>query len=884
MTTMQQWFNFAPVATYSFTRPVIRSQLKPSRCTSGSKWRVSQIGFVWLLAIIGVFCRIPLSSAEELAAPAPSAFSPLSTPSTASGPTALERYEAIIQDSQRLDGFIPLYWHEEKGKLYAELSEFQSPLIYYASLSQGVGSNDLGLDRGQLGETYLVEFKRVGPKVLLVALNTGYLANSDNAAERRAVDEAFAQSVLWGFELSGEAQDKVLIDITDFAMSDAVHLSRRLAAMQEGAFRVSTDRSLINSARTKAFPDNTEVDALVTYTGQAEGRYLPTVSPSETSVSVHIHHSFVRLPEPGYTPLPYDPRAGFIDGGQAFMDYATPLGDSVQRAYAWRHRLEKKHPEAAMSEAVEPIVYYVDPGTPEPIRSALIEGASWWNQAFEAAGFINGFQVKLLPEGADPMDVRYNVIQWVHRSTRGWSYGSSIRDPRTQEILKGHVTLGSLRARQDYMIAEGLLAPYGDSEETQSRAKAELEAFALARIRQLSAHEVGHTIGLAHNFAASTNNRASVMDYPYPLVTLDGEGNIDVSDAYAVGIGEWDKRAITWGYSHFPEGTDETSARNAIMAATIAQGLSYVEGKHARADSFARTGGACHSRGALWDNGADPVAELNRLSALRRVVLNRFSPAVIQRGEPMSRMEEVLVPAYLMHRYQLKAAATVLGGRDFVYTLKGDGQTPTTEVGLARQEAALRALLDTLSPEFLALPLSVIEIIPPAPPLTGNPREQFPRDTGYLFDPLAAAGTSAELSLQVLLDPGRAARLNRQRILNAAQMDFAAVLERLIAETWQTKPAKEPYAGQLQQRVQQLVVDKLAALMGNKAADMAVRSQAFEALSALHGWVTDALGSSRGIDSWQAHYRFSAARIDALMNDEAVFQVTPVVAPPGSPI
>ena len=865
MKAIQQWQYLGMNAPYVVARFNNDALVLPSRTRPLRGLRSLCIA-LWLVAMLCAVYLAPTALAEE------------------SAPTLADRYETIIQEGERLDGFIPLHWHAQTGKLYAQLTDFKSPFIYYASLAQGVGSNDLGLDRGQLGDTFLVQFERVGPKVLLVALNTRYRANSDNAAERRAVEEAFAQSVLWGFTVSGESQGKVLVDITDFALSDAVQLGSRLAAMQEGAFRVSADRSLINPARTKGFPDNTEIDALVTYTGQAEGRYLPTVSPSNTSVSVHIHHSFVRLPEPGYEPLPYDPRAGFIDGGQAFMDYAAPLGKPVKRAYAWRHRLEKKNPNAAMSEAVNPIVYYVDPGTPEPIRSALIEGASWWNQAFEEAGFINGFQVKLLPEGADPMDVRYNVIQWVHRSTRGWSYGSSIRDPRTQEILKGHVTLGSLRARQDYMIAEGLLAPYGDSDEAQSRAQKQLEAFALARIRQLSAHEVGHTIGLAHNFAASTNDRASVMDYPYPLVTLNSQGEVDVSEAYAVGIGEWDKRAITWGYSHFPKGTNEAAARNAIMADTIAAGLSYVEGKHARADSFARSGGACHSRGALWDNGADPVAELNRLSALRRVVLDRFSPAVIQRGEPLSRIEEVLVPAYLMHRYQLKAAGTVLGGRDFVYTLKGDGQMPTTEVAPARQQAALNALLDTLSPEFLALPLSLIEAIPPAPPLTGNTREQFPRDTGYLFDPVATASASAELSLQVLLDPTRAARLNRQRIFNVKQMDFAAVLERLMVATWQSKPATDAYVGQLQQRVQQLVVNKLASLMGNPMADTAVRSQAFEALSALHSWITDALGSSSGIDSWQAHYRFSAARIDALMNDDTVFRVLPVVVPPGSPI
>lgn len=845
------------------------------RCMAERSWhranpslKLMTLSAVWLLLVtltMGLFA--PIAVAKDAA------------------PSAIEHYQEITQASEHLDGFVPLYWHKEAGKLYARLEVFDAPFIYYASLSQGVGSNDLGLDRGQLGDTYLVQFERVGPKVVLVALNTRYRATSDNAAERRAVDEAFARSVLWGFEIAAEVDDQVLVDITPFALSDAVQLGHRLAAMQEGAFQVSAERSLVNRARTKAFPDNTEIDALVTYTGKAAGKYLPTVSPSDTSVSVHLHHSFVRLPDPGYKPLPYDPRAGFIDGGHAFMDYAAPLGEPVQRAYAWRHRLQKKNPHAAMSEAVEPIVYYVDPGTPEPIRSALIEGASWWNQAFEAAGFIDGFQVKLLPEGADPMDVRYNVIQWVHRSTRGWSYGSSIRDPRTQEILKGHVTLGSLRARQDYLIAEGLLAPYGgDSGSNTTQAKAQLEAFALARIRQLSAHEVGHTIGLAHNFAASSNDRASVMDYPYPWVTLTDEGTIDVSDAYAVGIGAWDKRAITWGYSDFAEGTDEAAARNAIMAETIASGLAYVEGQHARADSFARSGGACHTRGALWDNGADPVVELNRLMALRRAVLDRFSADVIQPGEPMARIEEVLVPAYLMHRYQLKAAGTVLGGRDFVYTLKGDGQQPTTEIALPRQEAALQALLATLSPQALALPIHLLQAIPPSPPMTGNAREQLPRDTGYLFDPVATAGSAAELSLQVLLDPTRAARLNRQRILNDGQLDFPTVLERLIGTTWWVKPAKDAYTSQLQQRVQQLVVTKLAALMANPLADTAVRSQAFEALSALHGWVTDALGSARVIDSWQAHYRFSAARIDALMNHDGAFDMSPVMAPQGSPI
>ena len=795
-------------------------------------------------------------------------------------------YTDIIKESDAREGFLPLYWHEVSGKLYARIVDFEQPFIYYNSLSQGVGSNDLGLDRGRLGETHLVQFERVGPKVLLIALNTRYTATSDSVAERRAVDEAFARSILWGFEVAADSADTaegVLIDVTTFALQDNFGISEQLESLDEGKYSPDITRSAINLARTKGFPDNSEIDALVTFTGQAKGKYLPTVSPSNASVTVNLHHSFVRLPDEGYTPLPYDPRAGFIDGGQRFMDYAAPLGEPVERSYAWRHRLEKQDPNAAMSKPIAPIVYYVDPGTPEPIRSALIEGASWWNQAFEAAGYIDAFQVKLLPDGADPMDVRYNVIQWVHRSTRGWSYGSSIRDPRTQEILKGHVTLGSLRARQDYMIAEGLLAPYGEDADADA-GKAQLEAFVLARIRQLSAHEVGHTIGLAHNFAASTNDRASVMDYPYPFVTLSDDNRVDVSNAYAVGIGAWDKRAITWGYSDFPEGTDDAAARKAVMAETIAMGLSYVEGKHARADSFASSGGACHSRGALWDNGEDPVEELKRLMALRRVVLDQFSAAVIQHGEPMARIEEVLVPAYLMHRYQLKAAGTVLGGRDFVYALKGDGQVPTAIVDDGKQQNALDALLATLQSDALQLSHELIALIPPSPPLTGNRREQFPRDTGYVFDPVATAGSAAELTLQVLLDPTRAARLNRQGILDNDLPDFSHVLDTLLRATWESKPARDAYTAQLQQKVQQLVVEKLAALMANPKASTAVRSQAFEALSSLHGWLSDRLSSGRKIDSWQAHYRYSAARIDALMTADEPFASSTMAVPPGSPI
>ena len=800
-----------------------------------------------------------------------------------SGHAANAQFSDIVDASEHKPGFLPLYWHAKHGKLYAEVTDLNSPFIYYNALSQGVGSNDLGLDRGRLGDTQLVQFERVGPRVLMVALNTRYRASSDNALERRAVEEAFAQSVLWGFDIVAEDDDRLLIDLTEFSQHDALSLASLLASRGEGQYKVDTSRSVVNMARTKAFPDNSEVDAMITLTGDPKGDILDTVSPDPRAVTVHIHHSFVRLPDDGYTPLPYDPRAGFIDGddGNLFLDYASPIDEPIKRGYAWRHRLEKVDPNAERSPAVEPIIYYVDPGVPEPIRSALVEGASWWNQAFEAAGYIDGFQVKLLPEDADPMDVRYNVIQWVHRSTRGWSYGMSVRDPRTQEIIKGHVSLGSLRVRQDYLLAEGLLAPYGDDE--VDAAKAKLREFALARIRQLSAHEVGHTIGLEHNFAASADGRASVMDYPHPWVELSDDGELVIDDAYDVGIGEWDKRAITWGYADFPEGTDESAAREAIIERTLASGLSFVADQHAR-NGRRSAAGPSHPRASLWDNGEDPVAELDRLMALRAAVLGRFSEQVIQPGQPLARIEDVLVPAYLMHRYQVQAAATLLGGRDFTYALRGDGQTPTQVIPADRQRAALDSLLATLEPAALTMDPALVALIPPRPPLSGDSRELFPRETGYLFDPLAAAGSAAKLTLDMVLDAKRAARLNNQRALDAALPDFAAVLDALLEATWMTKPAKSAATALVQQRVQSAVVDSLIDLVGHSDASTTVRAQAYGALGELAQHLGQRLGRAPKGDSWAAHYRFALARIGALEQRPELFEVKAMTVPPGSPI
>jgi hypothetical protein len=770
---------------------------------------------------------------------------------------------------QHLPGFFDLYWDEGKGRLIIRIDEFDQPFLYQSSLARGIGSNDIGLDRGQLGATRVVEFHRSGPKILLIEDNLDYRAGTDDAAEQGAVAESFARAVIWGFGMVGEHDGSVYVDATDFLLRDAHSIAARLASMEEGEFKADASRSAIYMPNTKAFPDNSEMEAIVTFTGEATGQHLPTVTPDWQTVTVHLHHSLIRLPDDNYEPLPMEPRSGFF--GASFQDYSSAIGEPLNVSYARRHRLEKVDPEAESSEAVEPIVYYVDRGAPEPIRSALIEGTAWWNEAFEAAGYTNAFRVELLPEGADPMDVRYNVIQWVHRSTRGWSYGGGITDPRSGEILKGKVTLGSLRVRQDYLIAEGLLAPYDDDEKPDVMLR-----MSLARIRQLAAHEVGHTLGIQHNMAGSTQERTTVMDYPHPLIRFDDEGDLDLSDAYGVGVGEWDKRVILYGYQDFPDSVDADAARDEIIAGTIDAGLVYV------ADSDSRGIGTAHPDGNLWDNGADAIAELNHLLRVRDYALGRFSENNIRPGRSMATLEEVLVPLYLLHRFQLHAVGKLIGGQEFTYAMRGDGQDITAPVSAERQRAAISALLHTLDPAVLRIPESVLQLIPPRPPGIAKSRETFPGNTGIVFESIGAAQSAASLTLEVLLEPTRAARM----VTSSARFGtpgFVELVQNLLDASWQA-PRQRGIEGELQRTVANLVLERLMMLAVNEEADTQVRALAFDGVNSLDEWLASRI-ASEGNSSWRAHYAFARFRIERMRSDPAsIEQIVPVNAPPGEPI
>lgn len=690
---------------------------------------------------------------------------------------SISTISAQILDKKNLktyEGYFDFYYEESEDKIYLKVKKLNEEFLYVNSLASGIGSNDIGLDRGQLGNERLVYFEKAGNKLLLIQPNLKFRANTENALEKKSIEQAFAKSVVFGFKILSEKEGVFIVDFTPFLMEDAHGVVQRLKQNKEGTYKLDTSKSALALERTKAFPKNVEFEALLTFQGEPTGKNLPSVAATSSLISVIQHHSFIQLPDNNYKPRVFDPRSGAIS--MSYMDYAAPIYESIKKQFIIRHRLEKKNPQATLSEAKEPIMYYLDPGTPEPVRTALLEGARWWNEAYEAIGYKNAFQVKMLPENVDPMDCRYNVIQWVHRSTRGWSYGASVVDPRTGEIIKGHVSLGSLRIRQDYMIAQALMnQPFAERDDNY---KPMLD-MALARIRQLSAHEVGHTIGFTHNFAASTNARASVMDYPHPQISVKA-GKIDFSEAYDTGIGEWDKVTVAYSYSEFDKKTDEDKALKTILKNAQDKGLRFIT------DADARASGGAHALAHLWDNGKTAAEELEAVLQLRKQAISNFSVDNIKTYEPYSVLEDVFVPLYFYHRYQVEAASKVIGGLDYNYAVKGDEQFTVMSVDAAMQQQTLKSILKTLKAEFLAIPEEKLALFPPRAYGYNRTRESFQGKTGVAFDPLSAAETASDLTLKYLLHPQRANRLVLQKRLDEKQLGLADVLDFLSEAIFET--------------------------------------------------------------------------------------------------
>ncbi len=779
----------------------------------------------------------------------------------------LPSIEEKTKDLKKYEGYLNFYWDSAAGKIWLEIDKIDTELLYQTSLPAGLGSNDVGLDRGLLGHTAVIKFVKTGRKILMTEPNQDYRASSVDPNERKSVEQSFAQSTLWGFVAEAETNGRQLVDATDFMLRDAMKVSNTLRRSQQGSYSIDKTRSAIYLPRTKNFPQNSEFETTITFVNNdgTTGNYVFSVTPSPEAITVRMHHSFVQLPDNNYKPRLFDPRSSFID--ISFFDYSTPVYEPIEKHYIIRHRLQKKDPSAAMSEAVKPIVYYLDNGTPEPIRSALMEGASWWNQAYEAAGFKNAFQVRLLPDTADPMDVRYNVINWVHRATRGWSYGASVVDPRTGEIIKGHVTLGSLRVRQDYLIAQGLLAPF----ENGMPADNKMLKMALERLKQLAAHEVGHTLGLMHNYASSVNNRGSVMDYPHPVVTLNAAGEIDLSNAYDNKIGEWDKVAITWGYQDFGSGPDNQNTLNTILSNATAKGLQFISDRDARAP------GGLHPQAHLWDNGADAVAELKEVLKVREKALAQFGEKNIRPGTPMALLEDALVPVYLFHRYQLEAVTKMVGGMNYTYALRGDGQLVTKALTKDQQSKALDAVIECMDPKLLVLPNRITQLIPPRPAGYNSTRELFKKRTGLAFDALSPAETAADFPLSFLFNSERLSRMTQYEVnggLGAGDM-----IKRLISKTWEA-PRRTGMEKLVQQQTEQLLLTYLLALSVDENANFAARSAAQKGVDDIKAFI-NRQKKMPADDSYTAHLSLALAR---MKEPEKVKPTQHKEMPPGAPI
>lgn len=756
---------------------------------------------------------------------------------------SLPSIEQHTEGMTQMDGLFDLYWDNANGLLFWEISELDTEFLYQISMGSGLGSNPVGIDRGQLRGTHVLAAKRIGPRILLMEPNYGFVAQSENLSEAQAVRDAFAPSVHWGFEMVAETGERVLVDATQFFLRDARGVIDQIAARGEGDFTLDASRSAIHLPATRSFPENTEVESILTFTSSNPGQLVNGVAATGGAVTLRQHHSFIQLPDNGYQTRIADARVGV--NGPTVYDYATPIDADTRVRLAARHRLQKADPDAERSAAVEPIIYYVDPGTPEPVRSALIEGASWWNDAFEEAGFINAFRVMVLPDDVDPQDIRYNLIHWTHRRTRGYSYGNTVIDPRTGEIVRGVVNLGSLRLRQDYLHGQGMVPPFpggislpedgsfgefADAPDFEYLAQvapaSEPVEMALARVRQLSAHEVGHTLGFPHNYMASAYGRESVMDYPAPLVQIDESGNIDLSNAYVQRIGEYDKLSVNWLYREFPNGTNETQALERIAEQGVVDGLIYMGHTN---NNFI---GASHQYASVWDNGSNLVDHLKLEIRIREIGLERFGIDAIRTGEPMSTLEFVLLPLYMHHRFQLRSAIQSLGGADFRYALKGDGQIPFTIVEAEEQRDVLETVLSTLAVDFLALSPDLVTMIPP-PAYRYSEGEEFPGYTQQIFDPLAAASAAATFTVGEILNPDRMARL----VVFGSMGDYPdlqEVTDGLIESTWGASETGDTYRQQVLHTAQRSVVDQMmqqASMAGNPAEVRAILSDRLDVLA-----------------------------------------------------